>query len=146
MKRHLLASILMLSVMQVCALPNLIGRWQSAPIWDRFHQTTWEITFIDTVHFEAKVMVDYSYFNDEESTTMSMGGTYQLKDSLCFFTEDTTTFSATSMSISGVDISITEDGGVERYLILPSKKSDDIIALIDDKTYHDVFVFYRQKE
>ena len=67
-----------------------------------------------------------------------------LKDSLCFFTEDTTTFSATSMSISGVDISIADDG-VERYLILPSKKSDDIIALIDDKTYHDVFVFYRQK-
>lgn len=145
MKRNIIISILVLSTMQVFALPNLIGRWQSAPIWDRFRQTTLEITFIDTVHFEAKVIVDYSYFNDEEPTSMTMGGTYQLQDSLCFFTEDTTTFSATSMSISGVDISITDDGGIERYLILPSKKSDDIIALIDDKTYHDVFVFYRQK-
>ena len=52
MKRHLLASILMLMAMQVFALPNLIGRWQSAPIWDRFAQTTWEITFLDTVHFD----------------------------------------------------------------------------------------------
>ena len=144
MKRHLSAIILILGSMQVCALPNLIGRWQTAPMWDRFRQTTWEITFIDSVHFEAKVMVDYSYFTDEAPTTTSMSGTYQLKDSLCFFTEDTTTFSATSMSTSGVDISITDDG-VDRYLILPSKKSDDIIALIDDKTYHDVFVFYRQK-
>ena len=144
MKRHLLAIILILGSMQVCALPNLIGRWQSAPIWDRFRLTTWEITFIDSIHFETKVMVDYSYFTDEAPTTTSMGGTYQLKDSLCFFTEDTTTFSATSMSTSGVYISKNDDG-VDRYLILPSKKSDDIIALIDDKTYHDVFVFYRQK-
>ena len=144
MKRHLLAIILILGSMQVCALPNLIGRCQTAPMWDRFRLTTWEITFIDSIHFETKVMVDYSYFTNEAPTTTSTGGTYQLKDSLCFFTEDTTTFSATSMSTSGVDISITDDG-VERYLILPSKKSDDIIALIDDKTYHDVFVFYRQK-
>ncbi len=144
MKRHLLASILMLMAMQVCALPNLIGRWQSAPIWDRFAQTTWEITFLDTVHFEAKVIVDYSYFNDEEPTSMTMGGTYQLQDSLCFFTEDTTTLTSTRTSTSAVEISV--DNEVDRYLILPSKKSDDIIALIDDKTYHDVFVFYRQKE
>lgn len=144
MKRHLLASILMLMAMQVCALPNLIGRWQSAPIWDRFAQTTWEITFLDTVHFEAKVIVDYSYFNDEEATSMTMGGTYQLQDSLCFFTEDTTTLTSTRTSTSAVEISV--DNEVDRYLILPSRKSDDIIALIDDKTYHDVFVFYRQKE
>ena len=144
MKRHLLASILMLIAMQVCALPNLIGRWQSAPIWDRFAQTTWEITFLDTVHFEAKVIVDYSYFNDEEPTSMTMGGTYQLQDSLCFFTEDTTTMTSTRTSTSAVEISV--DNEVDRYLILPSRKSDDIIALIDDKTYHDVFVFYRQKE
>lgn len=143
MKRHLLASILMLMAMQVCALPNLIGRWQSAPIWDRFAQTTWEITFLDTVHFEAKVIVDYSYFNDEEPTSMTMGGTYQLQDSLCFFTEDTTTLTSTRTSTSAVEISV--DNEVDRYLILPSRKSDDIIALIDDKTYHDVFVFYRQK-
>ena len=144
MKRHLLASIWMLIAMQVCALPNLIGRWQSAPIWDRFAQTTWEITFLDTVHFEAKVIVDYSYFNDEEPTSMTMGGTYELKDSLCFFTEDTTTMTSTRTSTSAVEISV--DNEVDRYLILPSRKSDDIIALIDDKTYHDVFVFYRQKE
>ena len=144
MKRHLLASILMLMAMQVCAIPNLIGRWQSAPIWDRFAQTTWEITFMDTVHFEAKVIVDYSYFNDEEPTSMTMGGTYQLQDSLCFFTEDTTTLTSTRTSTSAVEISV--DNEVDRYLILPSRKSDDIIALIDDKTYHDVFVFYRQKE
>ena len=144
MKRHLLASILMLIAMQVCALPNLIGRWQSAPIWDRFAQTTWEITFLDTVHFEAKVIVDYSYFNDEEPTSMTMGGTYQLQDSLCFFTEDTTILTSTRTPTSAVEISV--DNEVDRYLILPSRKSDDIIALIDDKTYHDVFVFYRQKE
>ena len=144
MKRHLLASILMIGAMQVCAIPNLIGRWQSAPIWDRFAQTTWEISFLDTVHFEAKVMVDYSYFNDEEPTSMTMGGTYQLQDSLCFFTEDTTTLTSTRTSTSAVEISV--DNEVDRYLILPSRKSDDIIALIDDKTYHDVFVFYRQKE
>lgn len=143
MKRHLLASILMLMAMQVCALPNLIGRWQSAPIWDRFAQTTWEITFLDTVHFEAKVIVDYSYFNDEEPTSMTMGGTYEQKDSLCFFTEDTTTLTSTRTSTSAVEISV--DNEVDRYLILPSRKSDDIIALIDDKTYHDVFVFYRKK-
>ena len=143
MKRHLLASILMIGAMQVCAIPNLIGRWQSAPIWDRFAQTTWEISFLDTVHFEAKVMVDYSYFNDEEPTSMTMGGTYQLQDSLCFFTEDTTTLTSTrNINLGCGDL----DNEVDRYLILPSRKSDDIIALIDDKTYHDVFVFYRQKE
>ena len=144
MKRHLLAIILILGSMQVCALPNLIGRWQTAPMWDRFEKTVVEFNFKDSVQFEAKVVVDNTDFSEGEPTSMTMGGTYELKDSLCFFKEDTTTLTSTRTSTSAVEISV--DNEVDRYLILPSRKSDDIIALIDDKTYHDVFIFYRQKE
>lgn len=132
MKRYLLAGILTVMAMRVCALPNLIGRWQTAPIWDRFKQTVVEITFKDTVHIEAKAIIDNSYFTDEEPTTLSMSGTYLLQDSLCILTADTATY-------LGVD-------NQEEYVILPSKKSDDVIALIDAKTAHSVFVFCRQKE
>ena len=129
---------------QICALPNLIGRWKTAPIWNRFEQAKAELTFKDSVHFEVKVVVDNSDFSDGISTTLSMGGTYQLHDSLCILTADTTTFSAIPASFPGRDLSGAEEQ--DAYIILPSKKSDDVIALIDDKTAHEVFVFYRQKE
>lgn len=143
MKRNTITSILLLSVMQILALPNLIGRWQTAPIWDRFEKMVWEINFIDTGNFEAKVVVDNTDFSDGKLTTLSLGGTYQLQDSLCIFTADTSTFTASPAPLPEHVFPATNE--VDTFLIWPSNKSEDMIALIDHLN-HDVFIFYRQKK
>ena len=143
MKRNIFTSILLLWVMQSFALPNLIGRWQSAPIWERFEKLCYEINFKDSVHMEARLVVDNTDFADGERITQSMGGTYQLQDSLCLLTADFSTFSVSS---SSYPVPIwPETNEVDTFLILPSNNSEDIIALIDHLN-HDVFILYRQKE
>lgn len=124
--------------MQIFALPNLIGRWQTAPIWDRFEETILEIEFKDAAHFEASVIVDNSDFNEGVRTTMSIRGIYQLKDSLCTFITDTTTFSAIPEVLPGWDFSVDKAS----FLIMPSSQSVDRIAFIEEKNH--VFVFYRK--
>jgi len=143
MKRHLLVSILLLVAMQVCALPNLIGRWETAPMWDRYEKTIMEINFKDTVNFEVKVSVDNTDFSEGELSSLSIRGTYQLQDTMCIFTADKSTFVATSALSSRFDIS--EATGPDYFLILPSNNSNDVIALIDHLN-REVFVFYRQTE
>ena len=142
MKRHLLASIWMLMAMQVCALPNLIGRWQTAPIWDRFEKTVVEFNFKDSVHFETRVTVDNTDFSEGECSTVSISGTYQLQDSLCILTADKSTFVATPAHGFGCDIS--EASGDDVFIIWPSRNSEDVIAFVD-RLNREVFVFYRQK-
>ena len=142
MKRHLLVSIWMLMAMQVCALPNLIGRWQTAPMWDRFEKTVVEFNFKDSVHFDTRVTVDNTDFSEGERSTVSISGTYQLQDSLCILTADTSTFVATPAHGFGCDIS--EASGDDVFIIWPSRNSEDVIALVD-RLNRVVFVFYRQK-
>jgi len=142
MKRHLLANILMLMAMQVCAFPNLIGRWQTAPMWDRFEKTVVEFNFKDSIHFDTKVTVDNTDFSEGECSTVSISGTYQLRDSLCILTADTSTFVATPAHGFGCDIS--EASGDDVFIIWPSRNSEDVIALVD-RLNREVFVFYRQK-
>lgn len=142
MKRNTIACILLLSAMQVFALPNLIGRWQTAPLWDRFEKTEVEIHFKDSVNFDTKVVVDDTDFCDGTYTTMTMSGTYQLQDSLCVLTADTSTFVAIPAPLPGRDVSDTDAS--ETFIILPSNNSDDVIALIDH-IGREVLVFYRQK-
>lgn len=145
MKRNFITSLLMLLVvLPSVAQISLIGRWQSAPIWNRFEKMSYEINFKDSVHFEARLVVDNTDFCEGKMITQSMVGTYQQQDSLCLLTADFSTFNATSASILVPEWPETNE--VDTFLILQSKKSNDIIALMDDKTYHDVFVFYRQKE
>jgi hypothetical protein len=142
MKKNIIAGILLLSAMQVLALPNLIGRWLSAPMWDRFEKTELEINFKDTVNFDVKVVVDNTDFCDGTYTAMTMSGTYQLQDSLCMLTADTSTFSAIPAPLPGRDISNLYEE--EKLIILPSNNSDDVIALMDE-LHREVFVIYRQK-
>lgn len=142
MKRHLLANILILMAMQVCAFPNLIGRWQTAPMWDRFEKTVVEFNFKDSVNFETRVTVDNTDFSEGENSSVSISGTYQLQDSLCILTADKSTFVATPTHGFGCDIS--EASGSDVYLIWPSRNSEDVIALVD-RLNREVFVFYRQK-
>ena len=142
MKKITIACILLLSAMQVFALPNLIGRWQSAPMWHRFEKTELEINFKDTVNFDVKVVVDNTDFYEGECTTMTMSGTYQLQDSLCILTADLSTFSSTPAPLPGREV--TDLNSVDSLIILPSRNSDDVIALIDHLG-REVFVIYRQK-
>ena len=142
MKRHLLAGFLMISTMQLFALPNLIGRWQTAPMWDRFEKTVVEFNFKDSVHFDTKVTVDNTDFSEGECSTVSISGTYQLRDSLCILTADTSTFVASPAHGFGCDIS--EASGDDVFIIWPSRNSEDVIALVD-RLNREVFVLYRQK-
>ena len=142
MKRNTIACIMLLSAMQVFALSNLIGRWQSAPIWDRFEKTELELNFQDTIHFDVKVVVDNTDFYEGTRTTMTMNGTYQQQDSLCTLTADTTTFVAIPAPLPGREVSGSDAS--ETFIILPSNNSDDVIALIDHLG-REVFVLYRQK-
>ena len=142
MKRNTIACIMLLSAMQIFALPNLIGRWQSAPLWDRFEKTELELNVQDTIHFDVKVVVDNTDFYEGECTTMTMNGTYQLQDSLCILTADLSTFSATPAPLPGREV--TDLNSVDSLIILPSRNSDDVIALIDHFG-REVLVFYRQK-
>lgn len=142
MKRHLLASFLMISTMQLFALPNLIGRWQTAPMWDRFEKTVVEFNFKDSINFDTKVTVDNTDFSEGECSTVSISGTYQLRDSLCILTADTSTFVATPAHGFGCDIS--EASGDDVFIIWPSRNSEDVIALVD-RLNREVFILYRQK-
>lgn len=141
MKRFIFASIWMLMAMQVCAYPNLIGRWQTAPMWDRFEKTVVEFNFKDSVNFETRVTVDNTDFSEGENSSVSISGTYQLQDSLCILTADKSTFVATPAHGFGCDIS--EASGSDVYLIWPSRNSEDVIALVD-RLNREVFVLYRQ--
>lgn len=141
MNRITIACILLLSAMQIFALPNLIGRWQSAPMWRQFEKTEVEINFPDTVNFDIKVVVDNTDFCDGTYTTMTMSGTYQLHDSLCILTADTTTYSEIPAPSPGKVGDLTD---VETVIIVPSNNSDNVIALVD-KSNQEIFVFYRQK-
>ena len=142
MKRNTIACILLLSVMRVFALPNLIGRWQSAPIWDRFEKTELELNFQDTIHFDVKVVVDNTDFYEGTRTTMTMNGTYQQQDSLCILTADLSTFTAIPAPLPGRDV--TDLNSVDTLVILPSRNSEDVMAIVDDSG-REVLVFYRQK-
>lgn len=144
MKRNIIASILMLLVM----LPgeaeiNLIGRWQSAPIWERFEKISYEINFKDSVNMDARLVVDNTDFCEGKMITQSMSGTYQLQDSICLLTADFSTFKASSTLLSVPEWPETNE--VDTFIILPSNNSEDVIAMIDHLN-RDVFVFYRQKE
>ena len=141
MKRNIITNILLLLAMQVCALPNIIGRWQSAPIWDRFEKMIFEINFKDTAHFEIKLVVDNTDFCDGTMNMQSMCGTYQLQDSLCLLTADTATYITSSTSLWYDKFRANE---VDSFLVLPSNNSEDMIALIDHLN-REVFVLYRQK-
>ena len=141
MKRNTIVCILLLSAMQVFAWPNLIGRWHSAPMWRQFEKTEVEINFKDTVHFDVKVTVDNTDFCDGTYTIRSISGTYQLQDSLCILTADTTTFSEIPAPPPGKEPNLTE---VETFIIVPSNNSDDVIALVD-KSSQEIFVVYRKK-
>ncbi len=141
MKRNIIASILLLVTIQVFAVPNLVGRWQSAPIWDRFEKMIFEINFKDAAHFETKVVVDNTDFCDGTMNIQSIGGTYQLQDSLCLLTADTSTYTTSSTSLWYDKLRANE---VDSFLVLPSNNSEDMIALIDHLN-REVFVLYRQK-
>lgn len=141
MKRNIITNILLLVTIQLFALPNLIGRWQTAPIWDRFEKMIFEINFKDAAHFETKVVVDNTDFCDGTMIMQSIGGTYQLQDSLCLLTADTSTYITSSTSLWYDKLRANE---VDSFLVLPSNNSEDIIALIDHLN-REVFILYRQK-
>lgn len=141
MKRNTITCIMLLSAMQIFALPSIIGWWQSAPMWRQFEKTEVEINFRDTVNFDIKVVVDNTDFCDGTYTTMTMRGTYQLQDSLCVLTADTTTFLEIPAPPPGKEGNLME---VETFIIVPSNNSDDVIALVE-KSSQEIFVFYRQK-
>ena len=141
MKRTILTNIILLLTIQLFASSNLIGRWQTAPIWDRFEKMIFEINFKDTAHFEVKVVVDNTDFCDGIMNMQSMGGTYQLQASLCLLTADTSTYTTTSTSLWYDKLRANE---VDSFLVLPSNNSEDMIALIDHLN-REVFVLYRQK-
>lgn len=140
MKRTIMASILLLVTIQVFAIPNIIGRWQSAPIWNRFEKMILEINFKDTAHFETKVVVDNTDFCDGTMKMQSMGGTYQLQDSLCLLTADTSTYTTSSTSLWYDQLRANE---VDSFIILQSNNSEDVMALIDHLN-REVFILYRQ--
>lgn len=141
MIRNTIACIMLLSAVQIFALPNIIGRWQSAPMWHQFEKTEVEINFRDTINFDIKVVIDNTDFCDGTYTTMTMSGTYQLQDSLCVLTADTTTFSEIPAPPPGKEGDLME---VETFIIVPSNNSDDVIALVE-KSSQKIFVFYRKK-
>lgn len=142
MKKNIILSILLLAAMQVFALPNLIGRWQTTPKWDRLEKTELELNFRDSVNFDAKVVVDNTEFSEGTRTTMTMRGTYQMRDSLCIFTADLSTFTAIPAPLPGRVV--TDLNNVDSLIIMPSRNSEDVMALVSDSGY-EVIVLYRQK-
>ena len=142
MKRNTLAIIFLLSAMHIFALPNLIGRWQAAPIWDGLERTELELNFRDTVNFDTKVVVDNTEFSEGTRTTMTMRGTYQLQDSLCILTADLSSFTAIPAPLPGRDV--TDLNNLDSLIIRPSRNSEDVIAFVDHLG-REVFVLYRQK-
>lgn len=142
MKRNTLAIIFLLSAIRIFALPNLIGRWQTAPMWDGLEKTELELNFLDSVNFDAKVVVDNTEFSEGTRTTMTMRGTYQMRDSLCIFTADLSTFTAIPAPLPGRNV--TDLNNVDSLIIMPSRNSEDVMALVSDSGY-EVIVLYRQK-
>lgn len=142
MKKNIILSILLLAAMQVFALPNLIGRWQTAPMWERLEKTELELNFLDSVNFDAKVVVDNTEFSEGTRTTMTMRGTYQMRDSLCIFTADLSTFTAIPAPLPGRVV--TDLNNVDSLIIMPSRNSEDVMALVSNSGY-EVIVLYRQK-
>lgn len=142
MKRNTLAIIFLLSAIRIFALPNLIGRWQTTPKWDRLEKTELELNFRDSVNFDAKVVVDNTEFSEGTRTTMTMRGTYQMRDSLCIFTADLSTFTAIPAPLPGRVV--TDLNNVDSLIIMPSRNSEDVMALVSDSSY-EVIVLYRQK-
>jgi hypothetical protein len=145
MKRNTLAIIFLLSAMHIFALPNLIGQWQAAPIWDgleRTERTELELNFRDTVNFDTKVVVDNTEFSEGTRTTMTMRGTYQLQDSLCILTADLSTFTAMPAPLPGRDV--TDLNNLDSLIIMPCRNSEDVMAIVDD-CGREVVVLYRKK-
>lgn len=142
MKRNTLAIILLLAAMQIFALPNLIGRWQTAPMWDGLEKTEVELNFLDSVNFDIKVVVDNTEFSEGTRTTMTMRWTYQMRDSLCIFSADLSTFTAIPAPLPGRDV--TDLNNLDSLIIMPSRNSEDVMALVSDSGY-EVIVLYRQK-
>ena len=142
MKKNIILSILLLAAMQVFALPNLIGRWQTAPMWDGLVKTELELNFLDSVNFDIKVVVDNTEFSEGTRTTMTMRGTYQMRDSLCIFTADLSTFTAIPAPLPGRNV--TDLNNLDSLIIMPSRNSEDVMALVSDSGY-EVIVLYRQK-
>ena len=127
MKRNTLAIIFLFSAMSIFALPNLIGRWKAAPIWDGLERTELELNFRDTVNFDTKVVVDNTEFSEGTRTTMTMIGTYQLQDSLCIFTADLSSFTAIPAPLPGRDV--TDLNNLDSLIIMPSRNSEDVTAM-----------------
>ena len=142
MKRNTLAIIFLLSAMNIFALPNLIGRWQTAPMWDGLEKTELELNFLDSVNFDIKVVVDNTEFSEGTRTTMTMRGTYQMRDSLCIFTADLSTFTAIPAPLPGRNV--TDLNNVDSLIIRPSHNSEDVMAVVFDSG-REVNVLYRQK-
>ena len=142
MKKNIILSILLLAAMQVFALPNLIGRWQTAPMWDGLVKTELELNFLDSVNFDIKVVVDNTDFSEGIRTVMTMRGTYQMRDSLCILTADLSTFTAIPAPLPGRVV--TDLNNVDSLIIMPSRNSEDVMALVSDSGY-EVIVLYRQK-
>ena len=142
MKRNTLAIIFLLSAIRIFALPNLIGRWQTAPMWDGLEKTEVELNFLDSVNFDIKVVVDNTDFSEGTRTTMTMRWTYQMRDSLCIFSADLSTFTAIPAPLPGSDV--TDLNNLDSLIIMPSRNSEDVMALVSDSGY-EVIVLYRQK-
>ena len=142
MKRNTLAIIFLLSAMNIFALPNLIGRWQTAPMWDGLEKTELELNFLDSVNFDIKVVVDNTEFSEGTRTTMTVRGTYQMRDSLCIFTADLSTFTAIPAPLPGRNV--TDLNNVDSLIIRPSHNSEDVMAVVFDSG-REVNVLYRQK-
>ncbi|MDY6405636.1 MAG: hypothetical protein SPK97_00680 [Bacteroidales bacterium] len=142
MKKNIILSILLLAAMQVFALPNLIGRWQTAPMWDGLEKTEVELNFLDSVNFDAKVVVDNTEFSEGTRTTMTMRWTYQMRDSLCIFSADLSTFTAIPAPLPGRNV--TDLNNVDSLIIRPSHNSEDVMAVVFDSG-REVNVLYRQK-
>lgn len=142
MKRNTLAIIFLLSAIRIFALPNLIGRWQTAPMWDGLEKTEVELNFLDSVNFDIKVVVDNTDFSEGTRTTMTMRWTYQMRDSLCIFSADLSTFTAIPAPLPGRDV--TDLNNLDSLIIMPSRNSEDVMALVSDSGY-EVIVLYRQK-
>lgn len=142
MRRNTIACILLLSAIRIFALPNLIGRWQTAPMWDGLEKTELELNFLDSANFDAKVVVDNTEFSEGTRTTMTMRWTYQMQDSLCIFSADLSTFTAIPAPLPGRDV--TDLNNVDSLIIRPSRNSEDVMALVSDSGY-EVIVLYRQK-
>lgn len=142
MKRNTLAIIFLLSAIRIFALPNLIGRWQTAPTWDRLEKTELELNFLDSVNFDIKVVVDNTDFSEGTRTTMTVRGTYQMRDSLCIFTADLSTFTAIPAPLPGRNV--TDLNNLDSLIIMLSHNSEDVMALVSDSDY-EVIVLYRQK-